>query len=113
MNDKKNQIFDKTIPRVDRILLEKENVNKMMNPVQEEFFSPDDFNPFLDDENDLPQRQRKTPEKEAYTHGLKPKEFLKGQMIGMYESKQDIYLFFAHRCNELQTEIDLLKEELK
>jgi hypothetical protein len=42
--------------------------------------------------------------------GMKPKELLEGQMIGMYESKQDLYLLFAHKCNELQKRIDNLEK---
>jgi len=34
---------------------------------------------------------------------------MEGQMIGMFESKQDLYLIFAQRCNELQKEIDAIK----
>jgi len=41
---------------------------------------------------------------------MHPKELLEGQMLGMFESKQDLYLLFAHKCNELQSQIDELKQ---
>lgn len=58
-------------------------------------------------------RQRKEPKKILATMGMKPKEIVEGEMIGLYESKQDIYLTFAHRCNALQEEVDSLTERIK
>ena len=57
-------------------------------------------------------RTRDIPPKELPTFGMKPKVFREGQMIGEFESKQDLYLTFAHRCNDLQAQIDKLTEEL-
>ena len=85
---------------------------KMMNPIKD--FDPDNFEPLASDEEKKScYRKRVKPPKELPTFGIKPKEILEGQMIGMYESKQDLYLIFAHRCNELQKEIDLLKDKIK
>lgn len=84
----------------------------MMNPIKD--FDPDNFEPLASvEEMESCYRIRIEPPKELPTNGIKPKELLQGQMIGMYESKQDLYLIFAHRCNELQKEIDLLKEKIK
>jgi hypothetical protein len=38
---------------------------------------------------------------------------MEGQMIGMYESKQDLYLLFAHKYNGLLDEIEKLKKLIK
>lgn len=43
--------------------------------------------------------------------GMKPKELLEGQMIGMYESKQDLYLLFANKINELNRRIKELENK--
>ena len=85
---------------------------KMMNPIKD--FDPDNFEPLASEEEKKScYRKRVIPPKELPTFNIKPKEILEGQMIGMYESKQDLYLTFAHRCNELQKEIDLLKDKIK
>lgn len=85
---------------------------KRMNPIKD--FDPDNFEPLASDEEKKScYRKRMVPPKELPTFNIKPKELLEGQMIGMFESKQDLYLLFAHRCNDMQKEIDLLKEEIK
>lgn len=95
-----------------KILYKEEVMDKKMNPIEK--FNPETFDPLADDSEEykLAKRIRIKPPKELPTFGLKPKEMLQGQMIGMYESKQDLYLIFAHRCNEMQKEIDLLKEQI-
>ena len=94
-------------------LYKKEILDKRLNPVKD--FNPETFDPMADDteEYKLAKRKRVLPPKELPTFGMKPKELLEGQMIGMFESKQDLYLLFAHRCNELQKEIDSLKKNNK
>lgn len=83
----------------------------MMNPISEEDFDPEHFEPLLSaEEKNRAWRGRVKPPKTLPTFGLKPKEIMEGQMIGMYESKQDIYLIMAHRCNDLQTQIDELRD---
>jgi hypothetical protein len=84
----------------------------MMNPIPDKEFDPDNFEPLLSkDEKGKAYRKRIKPPKALPTFGLKPKEILEGQMIGMYESKQDIYLIMAHRCNEMQDEINQLRKD--
>jgi len=103
---------DKTKSKEERkALFKKEVIDVMMNPNGE--FDPD-FDHMADDtdEYELGKRERKHPPKKFKTLGIKPKEIMEGQMIGMYESKQDLYLMFANRCNELQDQIDLLNEEI-
>ena len=89
----------------------KERENKMLNPYEN--FDPDNFEPLATpDEREVLYRKRIKPGKTLPTFGLKPKEVLEGQMIGMYESKQDIYLILAHRCNDLQSEVDELRAKI-
>lgn len=85
-------------------------MDKKMNPFKN--FNPDNFEPLGDDMKEIANRTRAIPPKKLSTFGIKPKKIREGQMIGLYESKQDIYLTFAYRCNEMQQEIDLLKEEI-
>jgi len=93
-------------------LYKSEVLNKLLNPIEN--FNPETFDPLEDntEEYKLAKRVRKLPPIKLPTMGLSPKEILDGQMIGMYESKQDIYLILAHRCNDLQDEVDTLKKEL-
>ena len=82
-----------------------------MNPIRDDDFDPDSWEPFIghpDIELAGRHKQRKEPPRILETNGLKPKPIRKGQMIGEYESKQDIYLTFACRCNDLQKQIDAL-----
>ena len=102
--------LDKNLSLEEKKLDYKKNVEKMMNPFID--FNPDNFEPIDRDLSELSERKRIIPQKQLPLFGLKPKEIREGQMIGMYESKQDIYLIFAHRCNEMQNEIDFLKNEI-
>ena len=89
-----------------------EFMNQMLNPLNEEDFNPDTFDPMSDlPEAELTNRTRTKPPKKLPTFNLLPKEIREGQMIGMYESKQDIYLILADRCNDLQNELDDLKNK--
>ena len=109
------QYKDKSKPLKEREVLYKTEVtDKMMNPVPVEDFDVKKFDPMADDteEYQFAKRERVAPPKELPTFGMNPKEIREGQMIGMYESKQDLYLTFAHRCNQLQAEIELLKAEI-
>lgn len=91
-------------------LYKKDVVDNRMNPSKD--FNPETFDPMADDteEYKLAKRKRVTPPIELPTMGMKPKELLEGQMIGMYESKQDLYLLFAYKINELQTRINKLEK---
>jgi hypothetical protein len=109
-NEKK--YLDESIKIKERIRLKREADERMMNPFN--VFDPNNFEPLLNDsEKEISYRKRVKPSKKLPTYGLNPKEILEGQMIGMYESKQDIYLILAHRCNDLQEEIDILKKRLQ
>ena len=84
--------------------------DNVLNPVVD--FDPETFDPASDNTEDyqLLKRNRVDPPRELPTMGMKPKELLQGQMVGMYESKQDLYLLFANKFNELQKRIDDLEE---
>ena len=91
-------------------IYKKEVTDKMMNPCKDMV----DFDPMKDDteEYQLAKRSRVDVPKELPTMELKPKKLLEGQMIGMYESKQDLYLIFAHKCNMLQEKVDKLEARI-
>jgi len=90
-----------------------EFMNKVMNPLREEDFNPETFDPMKNTpEYKVGKRARVLPSGELPTFGLRPKELMVGQMIGMFESKQDLYLMFAHKCNELQNKIDGLEARI-
>ena len=105
---------DKTLPIKERKALYREILQRLLNPIPEEKFDPDNFEPIAsEEEKEVSFRKRIKPPKKLPVFGLKPKEILEGQMIGMYESKQDIYLILAHRCNDLQDKIDALEARIK
>jgi hypothetical protein len=111
MEKELQKYLDKTLSLKDRKIEFKSIIDKQMNPVKN--FNPDTFEPFAPPEiQEISDRTRKLPQKELPTFGIKPKEIREGQMIGMYESKQDLYLIFAHRCNDLQKQIDDLTIEI-
>ena len=104
---------DKTKPLKERQDDYNISIDKMMNPIPSSEFNPDEFEPMGDDMKAVSNRVRKIPPKLLPTFNMKPKVIREGQMIGMYESKQDLYLIMAHRLNEMQIEIDLLKTPKK
>jgi hypothetical protein len=106
--------LDKNKSLEERKIIYRATLHKLVNPLSEEEFNPENFEPLASsEEKEVSYRKRVKPSKTLPTYGLKPKEILEGQMIGMYESKQDIYLIMAHRCNDMQIEIDELREEVK
>jgi len=112
LNNKEDIVKDKSLSMEERKDAWKDLRNNLLNP--RENFNPDTFDPYDAEENyDVMKRARVTPPKELPTFGLKPKEIMEGQMIGMYESKGDLYLTFAHRTNALQTEVDSLNKRIK
>lgn len=91
----------------------KKNMNELLNPIPEDEFNPETFDPIIvDGLEGIQIRERKVPIGKLPTYGLAPKEVMEGQMIGMYESKQDLYLLLAHKINELLDRIEVLEKEL-
>jgi len=107
-DNKKPSYFDKEkYSLAERKDIYKAEIDSMMNPFPS--FNPETFEPNGDDYKEVADRAREKPVKLLPTFGLNPKKIREGQMIGMFESKQDLYLTLAHRINEMQAEIDLLK----
>jgi len=114
MNEKKDKAsyLDTSKTIEERKVLYKEVIDRKMNPISVENFNTETFEPLGDDEMSLiADRKRVDVPKMLPTYGLKPKKIREGQMIGMFESKQDLYLTLALRINELQAEIELLKTQ--
>lgn len=88
---------------------------KLMNPKTSAEFDPKTFDPMEDHpDTRLGKRARKEPLRRLPTMGMRPKEVLEGQMIGMYESKQDLYLMIAwlsERVSDLEDELKNIKNK--
>jgi hypothetical protein len=105
---------DKNLSKEERISEYNKEIDKLMNPIPEEDFDRETFDPIkIEGMEDLVVRKRAIKKGKLPTYGLLPKEIREGQMIGMYESKQDLYLLFAHKYNELLDEIEKLKKLIK
>lgn len=105
---------DKTLSKEERISAYNKEIDKLMNPIPEEDFNRETFDPIkIEGMEDLVVRKRAIKKGKLPTYGLLPKEIREGQMIGMYESKQDIYLLLANKINELYDEIKSLSDEIK
>lgn len=107
----KAKMTDKSLPLAVRKKAYQDIMESVMNP--KTAFNKDTFDPFEDDEDfEVKKRVRKEPPKRLPTLGMMPKEILEGQMVGMYESKQDLYLLIAwlsHRVSDLEEEVKTLK----
>jgi len=102
--------LDSTKPMVTRTRSYAIAVNKRMNPVAAKDFNPETFDPMEGyPETEVGRRERKLPPARLPTKGMKPKEIREGQMVGMYETKQDLYLLIAW----LSERVTDLEEELK
>lgn len=101
-------LADKTKPFAERKNAHNALMHKMLNP--RETFDPATFDPMDIVENyDIKKRPRTEPPARLQTNGMMPKEMFQGQMIGMYESKQDLYLIMAHYINDLLERIEKLE----
>lgn len=103
---------DKTIPLNERRIDFSNRVNKHLNPIPEENFDPETFEPAGEDMRLVGNRQRIDLPNRLPTYGIKPKQIREGQMIGMYESKQDLYLISAQIYNKLQDKIEELESTI-
>lgn len=113
---KENRILkvrDKTVPLEQRRAAHKELMSDLLNPKEDVEFDPETFDPMDSVEDyDVKKRSRKEPPKRLPTLGLKPKELFEGQMVGMFESKQDLYLLIAwlsHRVSDLEDEVKSMR----
>lgn len=107
------KMHDKTLPLNERKAAFKRVQDGMLNPKKARDFDPETFDPMEDHPDaELGKRARKAPPKRLPTMGMKPKEILEGQMVGMFESKQDLYLLIAHINNVLLDEIESLQKRV-
>jgi len=103
-------ISDKTKSLEIRKLAHKEIMDEFLNPNKN--FNPETFDPMDEDPDiDVKRRPRKIPPSRLPTMGMKPKELLEGQMVGMFESKQDLYLTMAYFINDLLDRIEVLEKK--
>lgn len=110
----KNVLDDETKPLKERKKAALEIDDQLMNPILDEDFDPETFDPMIDFPNyEILKRPRETPPERLETFGLKPKHIKEGQMIGMYESKQDLYLIMAHYINDLLDRVEELEKTLQ
>jgi len=90
-------------------------MQKILNPVPVEEFNPDTWEPMADDPDiDIKKRGRVEPPKRLPTMGLKPKAIMEGQMVGMLETKQDLYLLIAwlsNRVTDLEEQVETLSKK--
>jgi hypothetical protein len=104
---------DKTLSLDERKAAHRELMHSMLNPKDDDDFDPETFDPMDTVEDyEVKKRVRKEPSRRLPTRGLKPKEIYDGQMVGMFESKQDLYLLIAwlsHRVSDLEDEIERLR----
>ena len=91
----------------------KELMESLLNPKDDKDFDPATFDPMEGvDDFEVKKRTRKAPPRRLPTMGMHPKELFEGQMVGMFESKQDLYLLIAwlsHRVSDLEDEVKTLK----
>lgn len=92
-------------------------IDRQMNPVPAEKFDPATFDPMKlggHPHAEIGARERVEPPKRLPTMGMLPKKIREGQMVGMYESKQDLYLLIAaafERIAALEELVDTLQKK--
>lgn len=93
-----------------------EDIERMMNPLPADKFDPATFDPMEGfPENEVAKRNRELPPDMLPDMGMYPKTPRVGQMIGMYESKQDLYLLIAwlsKRVTALEKDYKKLEGEI-
>lgn len=102
-------ITDVSRPLAVRKQAHKEMMTEVLNPAVN--FDPATFDPMAGDPDyEIKKRNRVKPPDRLPTLGMLPKELLEGQMVGMFESKQDLYLIMAHYINQLLDRVDELEK---
>ena len=98
---------------VERRAAHKEIMESLLNPKDDAEFDPVTFDPMDGvDDFEVKKRKRAEPPLRLPTMGLLPKELFEGQMVGMFESKQDLYLLMAFYINSLLDRIDELEKKI-
>lgn len=107
----KDIVLDETKSRTVRKKAAEELRHRVLNPFPAETFNPETFEPRHGDlMTELIPRSRKAPPLRLPTNGMLPKEIMEGQMIGMLESKQDLYLLLAYFINQILDRLDELEK---
>lgn len=102
------KVSDKELPMAERVQAHIEIMDTILNP--ETTFDPATFDPMKGAPDfEVKKRDRVKPPDRLPTMGLFPKQILEGQMVGMFESKQDLYLIMAHYINDLLDRIEVLE----
>jgi len=111
--ENKNEIIsNKNLSIEERRAAYNDILQMTLNPVEN--FDPETFDPFSDDPDyEVKRRPRQKHSGKINTFGMNPKKILEGQMIGHFESKQDLYLLFANKFNDLMDEVEDMKKEIK
>lgn len=106
--NRRAKVHDTSLPLADRKKAHNELMNGMLNPVAN--FDPQTFDPMSGVEHyEVKKRDREDLPRRLPTMGMKPKKILEGQMVGMFESKQDLYLMIAHlseRISDLEDQLN-------
>lgn len=101
---------DKSLPLSERKGAYKAQLEGVLNPKKN--FDPKTFDPYdSDPDYEVKKRPRVEPPRILPDMGMLPKQIMEGQMIGVYESRQDLYLLIAwlsRRVTELE---DLNKQK--
>lgn len=102
------KLGDQTIPIETRKGMHQEIMEHLLNP--KDSFDPATFDPMEGVENyEIKKRRRSLPPSRMPTMGMLPKEIFEGQMVGMFESKQDLYLLMAYYINNLLDKVEELE----
>ena len=111
ITEKVKKIEDKTLGIAERKKAYKELQDDYMNPREQ--FDPKTFDPAEGDpEYEVKKRERIQMQKRLPHLNMHPKKIVQGQMIGMYESKQDLYLMIAwlsERVSDLEDKLENMK----
>lgn len=111
INALKARAIDPSLPITERIEAARKIKDLRLNPLKPEDFNPDTFEMNKDPLVELIPRKRVKPPKRLPTKGLMPKETMDGQMVGAFESKQDLYLLIAHLYDTVATLTELLEKD--
>lgn len=110
----KTKVADKKLSLEERKLAHKQIMEGMLNPKAKKDFDPETFDPMEGvDDYEVKKRGRKEPPRTLPTMGMKPKEILEGQMVGMFESKQDLYLLIAWLSERVTKLEDIVENKKK
>lgn len=102
-------VRDAKRPLSERKKAYQEIMESNLNPCPVDKFDPATFDPMFDAPDfEVKKRDRREPPRRLPCLGMLPKAIYEGQMVGMYESKQDLYLLIAwlsRRVSDLEDQL--------